>query len=100
MNAGSLMDPPEMTLRVRVNEDVLFQELQGEAVLLNLNSGVYFGLDSVGTRMWRLIVEKEQLAEVARSIVAEFDVSEEQCTADLLALVKTLENRGLVTISA
>jgi hypothetical protein len=85
---------------VRVNDDVLFQELQGEAVLLKLNSGSYFGLDPVGTRIWHLIVAKEELVEVARSIVAEFDVSEEQCAADLLALVTTLENRGLVTISA
>ncbi len=89
-----------MDSRVRVNDDVLFQELQGETVLLNLNSGVYFGLDPVGTRVWHLIVEKEQLAEVARSIAAEFDVSEEQCAADLLALVTKLESRGLVTISA
>lgn len=99
MNSSS-PKPPGMDSRVRVNDDVLFQELQGETVLLNLNSGVYFGLDPVGTRMWRLIVEKEQLAEVARSIVAEFDVSEEQCAADLLALVTKLESRGLVTVSA
>lgn len=100
MSAASPSARPEMTSRVRVNEDVLFQELQGETVLLNLNSGTYFGLDPVGTRMWHLMVEKEQLAEVARSIVAEFDVSEEQCAADLLALVTKLESRGLVTISA
>ena len=89
-----------MTSCVRVNEDVLFQELQGEAVLLNLKSGMYFGLDSVGTRIWHLIVEKEKLRDVAQSIVAEFDVSEEQCAADLLSLVAKLESQDLVTITA
>ena len=84
---------------VRVNDEVLFQELQGEAVLLNLNSGSYFGLDPVGTRIWHLIAEKENLLDVARSIVAEFDVSEEQCATDLFALVAKLESQGLVTIT-
>ena len=89
-----------MASRVRVNEGVLFQELQGEAVLLHLDSGMYFGLDPVGTRMWQLIAEQERLAEVASSIMAEFEVSEDQCAADLLALVAKLEQQGLVTISA
>lgn len=86
--------------RVRVNDDVLFQELQGEAVLLNLESGIYFGLDAVGTRMWQLMAEQDQLAAVARSIVAEYEVGEEQCAADLLALVAKLESQGLVTVTA
>jgi len=78
---------------------VLFQELQGEAVLLNLDSGIYFGLDPVGTRMWQLIVERESLAEVAHAIEDEFDVSKERCTADLLALVAKLEGQGLVAVT-
>ena len=38
--------------RVRILDDVLFQELQGEAVLLNLKTGVYLGLDQLGTQIW------------------------------------------------
>jgi hypothetical protein len=88
-----------MTSRVRVNDDVLFQELQGEAVLLNLKSGVYFGLDPVGTRIWQLFAEHEVLAEIAQTIVAEYDVAEDRCSADLLALVGDLERQGLVAVS-
>ena len=47
--------------RVRIPESVLFQELDGEAVLLHLESGVYFGLDPIGTRMWHLLEESESL---------------------------------------
>ena len=88
-----------LTSRVRVNDDVLFQELQGEAVLLNLKSGVYFGLDPVGTRIWQLFAEHEVLAEIAQTIVAEYDVPEDRCSADLLALVGDLERQGLVAVS-
>ena len=90
---------PTLASRVRVNDDALFQELQGEAVLLNLNSGVYFGLDPVGTRVWQLFAEYELLSELAGAIVAEYDVAEERCAADLLALVANLEQQGLVTVT-
>ena len=85
--------------RVRINQDVLFQELHGEAVLLNLKSGVYFGLDSVGTRIWQLLADQDLLSDVAGSIAAEFDVTEDRCAADLTALVADLERHGLVTVS-
>ena len=85
--------------RVRAKDDILFQELQGEAVLLNLNSGVYFGLDPVGTRIWQLLSEHDLLSDIAQTIVAEYDVAEERCTADLLTLVADLDRHGLVTVS-
>ena len=85
--------------RVRVNDDVLFQELQGEAVLLNLKSGVYFGLDPVGTRIWQLFAEHEVLSEVAQAVVAEYDVAEDKCSEDLLKLVDDLEKQELVSVS-
>ena len=88
-----------MTSRVRVNDDVLFQELQGEAVLLNLKSGVYFGLDPVGTRIWQLFAEHEVLSEVAQAVVAEYDVAEDKCSEDLLKLVDDLEKQELVSVS-
>ena len=85
--------------RVRVNDDVLFQELQGEAVLLNLKTGVYFGLDPVGTRIWQLFAEHEVLSEVAQAVVAEYDVAEDKCSEDLLKLVDDLEKQELVSVS-
>lgn len=88
-----------LTSRVKVNDDVLFQELQGEAVLLNLKSGVYFGLDPVGTRIWQLFAEHEVLSEVAQAIVTEYDVAEDRCSEDLLKLVDDLEKQELVTLS-
>ena len=88
-----------LTSRVRVNDDVLFQELQGEAVLLNLKSGVYFGLDPVGTRIWQLFAEHEVLGEVAQAIVTEYDVAEDRCSEDLLKLVDDLEKQELVSVS-
>jgi hypothetical protein len=90
---------PTLASRVKINQDVLFQDLQGEAVLLNLKSGIYFGLDRVGTRIWQLFAEYESLSDIALVIEKEYDVTDDNCAADLLALVAELERQGLVSVS-
>ena len=88
-----------LTSCVRVNDDVLFQELQGEAVLLNLKTGVYFGLDAVGTHVRKLISQNQALSEVRKLLLQEYDVSEEQCSEDLLDLVAAMREQALVTVT-
>ena len=53
----------EVPDRLRVHKSVLSRELGGETVLLNLESGVYYGLDAVGTRAWNLLAEDRTLAD-------------------------------------
>ena len=62
----------------------------GPAVVLNLTTGVYFGLDPVGTRIWQLFAEREVLADIAHAIVHEYDVTEDRCAEDLLTLIADL----------
>jgi hypothetical protein len=90
------MESLTLRSRVRLNGEVQFQEMQGEAVLLNPASGVYFGLNAVGTRIWQLLGECGLLSEVADRIAAEYDASPARCAADLLTLVADLEHHGLV----
>jgi Coenzyme PQQ synthesis protein D (PqqD) len=87
-----------LSSRVKISEDVLFQELQGDAVLLDLKTGVYFGLDKVGARMWNLFGDDQSLDAVAARIVIEYDVSPERCSADLIDLVSKLQEQGLIII--
>jgi hypothetical protein len=83
---------------VRIGEDVAFRELDGEAVVLNLRSGIYFGLDAVGTRIWQLCQERGSLRAVWAAMHEEFDVSPEDLRADLLAFVEELASRELITV--
>ena len=90
--------PTEITLasRVRIQDDVLFQELQGEAVLLNLKTGVYLGLDPIGTIIWQLLQEDGALSRVVEVILREYDVTQEKFEQDLLNLVGQMEKQGLL----
>lgn len=84
--------------RVRIPEDVIFRDLQGEAVILNLKTGVYFGLDAVGTRIWHLILEHHALQPVFDGLIKEYDVTEDGCKHDLLSFVAVLRKHALVEI--
>lgn len=93
------MDRATLASRVRVKDDVVFRDLEGEAVLLNLETGTYFGLDPVGTRIWALIQQHETLTDVNLALLDEFDVEPDRCERDLLDLLARLDDNGLVEIS-
>jgi len=80
-------------------EDVLFQEVGGEAVLLNLDSESYFGLDPVGTRIWLLLAENPALDRAYEILRDEYDVEPARLESDLLALVAQLSEAGLLKVA-
>lgn len=81
---------------IRIPETVLFQEVEGQSVLLDLASEQYYGLDEVGTRCWRLLCDGLDLDQVRERLLAEYAVSAEQLDADLDALIAELSAAGLV----
>ncbi|HEX4965329.1 MAG TPA: PqqD family protein [Thermoanaerobaculia bacterium] len=85
-------------IRVAMPETVLFRDLDGEAVLLATDSGKYFGLNEVGTRMWSLLRLHGDVEAVCRALLAEYDVPETRLREDLGRFVAMLADRGLVKI--
>ncbi len=81
---------------LRASDEVLFQEIEGEAVLLNLKNEKYFGLDQVGTRIWHLLVEHGDSARVMTEMRNEYDIDEETLVNDLSVLFCELESHGLI----
>ena len=84
--------------RVTLSPEVLFRELDGEAVMLDLETERYYGLDEVGTRIWQLFAEYEETETVISQLVAEYEVEEEQLRQDLAVLLGELAEAGLVCL--
>ncbi len=82
--------------RVRIPDCIKFQRVDTEMAVVNVDTGVYFGLDEVGTRAWELIAEDGRLHAVAERMQEEFDVEPPRLEADLLRLVGELLANGLV----
>ena len=85
--------------RVVASRDQVSCDLAGEAALLNLKSGVYFGLNQVGARIWHALQEPTSLAEIRAAILREYEVEPEELDADLSELLSDLAQHGLIEIS-
>ncbi len=80
------------------SDENLSCDLQGEAVLLNLQSGTYFGLNPLGARIWELIQKPVKVSHVHHELLKEYDVDSSQCEADLLSFLRLLQTHGLIRI--
>ncbi len=85
--------------KVSVPDSVLFRNLDGEAVLLNLDSEEYFGLDSVGTDIWQAVTGDANIEEAFDALQAEYDVDAGQLRADMSEFIQELLNAGLITVA-
>lgn len=75
---------------------VVARQIGGETVILNLESGTYFGLDVVGARIWQLIAEGKSVAETRAVMLVEFDVAEDVLDRDLEKLLRDLRDHDLL----
>ena len=84
--------------KISIPSGVLYHELSGEAVILDLESGKYYGLDETGTRMWALLSEHGSLEPAYQALLNEYDANPEQLRGDLLKLTEELVAHGLLRI--
>jgi len=74
----------------------MFRDLDGEAVLLELGTGRYFGLNETGTRMWHLLQEHGSVETAFQTLLNEYDVAEERLRQELMGFVGTLTAQRLL----
>jgi hypothetical protein len=86
------------SVRVVVSPDQVCSDLDGEAVILDLKSGGYYGLNSVGARIWQLIQQPQRVAEIRSVLLEEYDVDTDTCDRELKALLESLQNAGLIQV--
>jgi Coenzyme PQQ synthesis protein D (PqqD) len=72
--------------------------LGDEAAILHMHSGVYYGLDPVGARIWKLLEFPRSVEDLRTTILDEFEVESAKCETDLLGLLEKLRAEGLIEI--
>ena len=85
---------------IAVPETVLSRELDGESVILNLETECYLGLDNVGTRMWALLTTEPSIQSAFEKLLAEYDVDPDTLRQDIDRLLSELVQHGLVVVRA
>jgi hypothetical protein len=92
------MPPAPITLDTKlvVTDRQVSNEVGDEAVILDVEDGMYYGLNAVGARVWSLLQEPRTVAEICDAIAAEYDVERPVCERDVLSLVDQLAGQRLV----
>lgn len=90
-----------------IENSVLFQrstrqvscKVNDEVAILDLDRALYFGLQGVGVHIWDSLEQPRSVAELCASILAEFDVSEADCRADLQQVLARLQEERLIEVT-
>ncbi|MCB2216044.1 PqqD family peptide modification chaperone [Desulfofustis glycolicus] len=83
---------------IRRTKDAISTELDGETVILNIDTGIYSGLDQVGTTIWNTLAEPATFFNLKERIMADYEVSEQRCSDDLCAFLDELLKNRLITL--
>jgi len=83
---------------VAATKDQVSSDLAGEAVILSLQTGMYYGLDDVGVHIWELLRTPTCVADIRDTIVQQYDVEPEACERDVLNFLQQLVDQGLIEI--
>jgi len=84
---------------VVASKDQLSTSIDGEVVIAGLRKGNYYGLQSVGARVWQLVQTPIAVSDIGTIIGEEYHVSPERCEADLLELLESMRAQGLIEVA-
>lgn len=85
------------TGRIRRSQSILSVETDNSVIALNVDSGLYHGLDGSGPHIWALLAEPTTQEAVVNALLADFDIDRDTCTAQVTAFLDGLRQRGLLT---
>jgi hypothetical protein len=84
---------------VILNKNIAWKRVEDEAVVLNLDTGFYYSLNPISTKIWELLDKKKGIEEIIREILCEYDVEEKILRKDLKKLIEDLKQENLIRVS-
>jgi hypothetical protein len=87
-----------MSQRVQIPEQVMMREVGGEAVILNIETEQYFGLDEIGTRMWATLTSTGSVQQAIDLLLEEYEVEAERLASDIRGFIDALVAEGLLEV--
>lgn len=79
-------------------EDAVMAELDGKVVIMSIENGQYYGLDEIGTDIWKRIEGTVTVKSIVEQLVQEYEVSEERCIEELITFLQSIDSKGLIKI--
>ena len=98
MNHSSFGNEAVGNRRFKAINEHLYSDLKDEAVVLNLSNGRYYGLNTVGVAIWKVLQTPVTVAEIEDALMQEFDVGQKRCRREILSFLDKMTEETLIEI--
>jgi hypothetical protein len=78
--------------------NIVFNEMDGETIMMSIENGEYYGINSIGSRIWTLLESPKAVSEICDTLLRDYDVTPEQCAQDVLHFLNKMAEKGVVRI--
>ncbi len=75
---------------------ILSSNIDDETILLSIENSKYYGMASTGSRIWELLSEPITVNGIVDTLLAEYEIDREQCTAEVLGFLGELLVANLI----
>ena len=86
------------TTLIARDDEIIAEELNGETVMMSLETSKYYGLGSVGSRIWALFKQPTTVIDVCTALQREYNIDADTCQHEVLVLVQRWADEGLVRV--
>lgn len=81
----------------KIDKDKIFwRKVEGDTVILNIDTGFYYTLDEVGSEIWDMVLDNQNEEQILSHILDKYDIDEEVVKKDVKIIVKNLEKEKLI----
>ena len=94
------MDTKSITdgTRIKRKNTILTSNIETQTIMMSLEKGNYYGLNSVGSRIWELIEQEISVKDICVRLIDEYEVEEKHCKKVVVFFLEEMEKSGLISI--
>ena len=89
----------ELTLKIARSDNFVFNEVDGELVMMNIETGAYASLNETGKSIWTLLDAPKSLSEVVSSLVEEYEIDQATCEKEVMPFVENMLKSEVLTLA-
>jgi len=79
-------------------KDIIASDIDDEVVMMSIENSAYYGIDNIGSCIWKLIENPCKVSELIEKIMDEFEVDRETCELDVLKFLQDLHEKKIIQV--
>tara|TARA_R110002167_G_scaffold81044_3_gene222176 strand:- start:615 stop:890 length:276 start_codon:yes stop_codon:yes gene_type:complete len=84
---------------IQRNDGIVETEIDGELVMMSIENGAYYGLDSIAKRIWQLIETPSSVESICNKVLQEYEVEKSQCLHELLEFLNAMAKQNVIKLN-